>query len=104
SNYLDPNLETAPWSKQEYRLLQLAQATLGENQWARMKHIFPQRSSVSITTASKSTAMAAWRKTFDETAADAETLRLFHERMEASSLSNTNRSVNLGRNRSSKGK
>ncbi|CAM9943731.1 unnamed protein product, partial [Ectocarpus sp. 12 AP-2014] len=91
-NYLDTSLKTTPWSTQEFRLLHLAQAALGKNQWAKIKHVLPQRSSVSITTTSKSTEMEEWRKTFDETAADAETLRLFHERMEAS-LSNKNRSM-----------
>ncbi|CBJ30131.1 Myb-like DNA-binding domain containing protein [Ectocarpus siliculosus] len=92
-NYLDTNLKMTPWSTQEFRLLHLAQAALGRNQWAKIKNILPQRSSVGITTASKSTEMQEWRKTFDETSADPETLRLFHERMETSSLSNKNRSI-----------
>ncbi|CAN0262200.1 unnamed protein product, partial [Ectocarpus sp. 6 AP-2014] len=102
-NYLDTNLKMTPWSTQEFRLLHLAQVALGRNQWAKIKHILPQRSSVGITTASKSTKMEEWRKTFDETSADPETLRLFHERMETSSLSNKNRSENLARNQPSKG-
>ncbi|CAM9732690.1 unnamed protein product, partial [Ectocarpus sp. 8 AP-2014] len=92
-NYLDTNLKTTPWSTQDFRLLHLAQAALGKNQWAKIKRILPQRSSVGITTASKSTEMEEWRKTFDGTSTDPETFRLFHERMEASSLSNKNRSM-----------
>ncbi|CAN0430779.1 unnamed protein product, partial [Ectocarpus fasciculatus] len=93
SNYVDPDLKAAPWSKQEFQLLHLAQESLGKNQWAKMRHILPQRSSLGITTASKSTVMQEWRQTFVETPADTKTLQLFHERMEAASLPGKNRSM-----------